>query len=152
MGQTIAIKLYKFINKDVKAGWFVVGVSHLIGFVVEKMNKLLGPSLSRMIAPFFLFAILAEGQLAILRCNYEIYQLHHSVWNCQMRPGSILAVINHTNIFQLFCSVFLQPFLPSSDLSLFAIFHLFLDPRSEESHAHLINLEISQGFARKLKN
>jgi len=111
----------------------------LIGFVVEKMNKLLGPSLSRMIAPFFLLAILAEGQLAILRCNYEIYQLHHSVWNCQMRPGSILAVINHTNIFQLFCSVFLQPFLPSSDLSLFAIFHLFLDPRSEESHAHLIN-------------
>ena len=84
--------------------WFVDGdgVSHLIGFVVEKMNRLLGPSLSRMIAPFFLFAILAGGHLAILWCKYEIYQLHHSGWNCQMMPGEILAVITHTHIFQLF--------------------------------------------------
>ena len=67
--------------------WWSHGVSHLIGFVVEKMNRLLGPSLSRMIAPFFLLAILAGGHLAILWCKYEIYQLHHSGWNCQMRPG-----------------------------------------------------------------
>lgn len=32
--------------------------AHLIGLVVEKIKRLLGPSLSRIIAPFFRFAIL----------------------------------------------------------------------------------------------
>ena len=109
-------------------------ITHLIGFVVEKMNKLLGPSLSRIIAPFFLFGILAGVRLSILWRKYQIYQLPHPGRACQMRPGDILAVITHTNIFQLFYGVLLQPFLPSCDLSLSVIFHLFLDPRSAESH------------------
>ena len=121
---------------------------------MEKMNKLLGPSLSRMIAPFFLLGILAGEDLAILWGKYQIYQLPHPGWNCEV------AVITQANIFQLFYRDFSQPFLPSSDLSLAVIFQLFLDPRSAESHAHLINLEITQrikkirlvSFALKLKN
>merc|ERR1719192_920228 len=56
----------------------------LIGFVVEKMNKLLGPSLSRIIAPFFLFGILAGVRLSILWRKYQIYQLPHPGRACQM--------------------------------------------------------------------
>ena len=33
-------------------------MTYLMGLVVEKMKRLLGPSLSRIIAPFFRFAIL----------------------------------------------------------------------------------------------
>ena len=33
-------------------------MTYLMGLVVEKIKRLLGPSLSRMIAPFFRFAIL----------------------------------------------------------------------------------------------
>ena len=104
-----------------------------------------------MIAPFFLLGILAGEDLAILWGKYQIYQLPHPGWNCEV------AVITQANIFQLFYRDFSQPFLPSSDLSLAVIFHLFLDPRSAESHAHLINLEITQriiedSFALKLKN
>ena len=65
-------------------------MSHLIGFVVEKMNKLLGPSLSRMMAPFFLLAILASKELTVLWCQYEISQLPHTDWNCQLRRGARL--------------------------------------------------------------
>ena len=50
---------YTALVRGTGAQWPVLRPgAHLMGLVVEKMKRLLGPSLSRIMAPFFRFAIL----------------------------------------------------------------------------------------------